>query len=430
MMCRDVDVVKQVLTSKQSFVKDTNVWSNSSLNALFSGPRWTEVANLVQPFVGETLFTTDGESWKVQRSAINCLFSSKFVCQLEQKLSEFSFNIVDRWAKDIATSSQDVVVRDILPDVHDMTLDAIISVVVGCSRKELDEIKPRWGQRLFSTFRKSLSAFVQKYQEPVWKTTLVPYEYDSSVSSHMKDMVAIILETVEEKVNRELLGMDMISILLNVGMPVETVVHTAVNAIIAGAESNAAGVAFALRCMAENPSIMKRAIGEVDEVLGQASPNAEDLKKLTFVEQCYKEAMRMYAPATIVHRVAAKDTEVNGVFFPKGTAIGVCIHSMHFDEKHWENPTVYDPDRFSLDSSKKRPFYSYMPFSHGPRGCPGQRLSIFEAKTVLAILLQQFEVSTPDDHKKMNFLQKFVHWPQRGVPLQIKCRANLNCSAA
>ena len=160
-MCRDVDVVKQVLTSKQSFVKDTNVWSNSSLNALFSGPRWTEVANLVQPFVGETLFTTDGESWKVQRSAINCLFSSKFVCQLEQKLSEFSFNIVDRWAKDIATSSQDVVVRDILPDVHDMTLDAIISVVVGCSRKELDEIKPRWGQRLFSTFRKSLSAFVQ-----------------------------------------------------------------------------------------------------------------------------------------------------------------------------------------------------------------------------------------------------------------------------
>merc|ERR1711988_665536 len=77
---------------------------------------------------------------------------------------------------------------------------------------------------------------------------------------------------------------------------------------------------------------------------------------LTFVEQCYKEAMRMYAPATIVHRVAAKDTEVNGVFFPKGTAIGVCIHSMHFDEKHWENPTVYDPDRFSLDSSKKRPF--------------------------------------------------------------------------
>merc|ERR1711975_172966 len=69
-------------------------------------------------------------------------------------------------------------------------------------------------------------------------------------------------------------------------------------------------------------------------------------------------------------------------------------------------------------------------FIHCLGGCPGQRLSIFEAKTVLAILLQQFEVSTPDDHKKMNFLQKFVHWPQRGVPLQIKCRANLNCSAA
>ena len=68
------------------------------------------------------------------------------------------------------------------------------------------------------------------------------------------------------------------------------------------------------------------------------------------------------------------------------------VYALHHDPDIWENPNVFDPDRFLLENIKNRHPYSYIPFSAGPRNCVGQKFAHLELKTVLTILLRKWHV--------------------------------------
>ena len=74
-----------------------------------------------------------------------------------------------------------------------------------------------------------------------------------------------------------------------------------VNLMIAGHETTAATLGFTLQLLAENPIYEERALEEVREVLqGRTEPSADDVPKLQFVEQCFREALRLYSPVTFI----------------------------------------------------------------------------------------------------------------------------------
>lgn len=79
------------------------------------------------------------------------------------------------------------------------------------------------------------------------------------------------------------------------------------------------------------------------------------------------------ASATI-HRRAVQDTEISGLFIPKDTLLVVDIIANHYNPAYWENPDVFDPDRFleGGEADQQSPFSSYMPFGGGVRQCIGE----------------------------------------------------------
>lgn len=62
---------------------------------------------------------------------------------------------------------------------------------------------------------------------------------------------------------------------------------------------------------------------------------------------------------------------VDGKILPKGCAIVIAPVKTHRDEKYWPNPLKFDPDRFLPEEVAKRHPCCYLPFSGGPRTCPG-----------------------------------------------------------
>ncbi|XP_021258166.1 cholesterol 24-hydroxylase isoform X2 [Numida meleagris] len=129
---------------------------------------------------------------------------------------------------------------------------------------------------------------------------------------------------------------------------------------------------------------------EVDEVLGaKRDIEYEDLGKLKYLSQVLKESMRLYPPVPGTVRWTGKETVIEGVRIPANTTLLFSTYVMGRMERYFKDPLSFNPDRFSKDAPK--PYYSYFPFSLGPRSCIGQVFAQMEAKVVMAKLIQRFE---------------------------------------
>lgn len=82
----------------------------------------------------------------------------------------------------------------------------------------------------------------------------------------------------------------------------------------------------------------------------------------------------MYAPVQFVTRVAAEDYKIPGddVVVEKGTKVIIPIQGIHKDEEFYQNPQVFDPERFNEENKAGRHPYAHIPFGEGPRICIGK----------------------------------------------------------
>ncbi|KAL8199466.1 hypothetical protein R6Q57_013034 [Mikania cordata] len=74
---------------------------------------------------------------------------------------------------------------------------------------------------------------------------------------------------------------------------------------------------------------------------------------------------------------------------------------LHRDPNIWSDPCEFKPERFLTSNHKGLDVigvdFELIPFGAGRRSCPGTRLALQMLHTVLATLLQNFEMSTPSD---------------------------------
>jgi cytochrome P450 len=201
-------------------------------------------------------------------------------------------------------------------------------------------------------------------------------------------------------------GTDMLDMLIESGgssISDDQIVHELKTQLLAGHETSSMMLTWATHLLATHPEQLAQAVEEVDRVLGKPSsssspssssfPPFSAFKELTFLEQCLKEAMRLYSPVPVLARECCEDDHLNGVLIPKGTAMLISIWAMHTSPEIWgKDVQDFRPSRFSREESSERHPYAYMPFSKGPRDCIGQHLAISEAKVVLGSLLRYYTI--------------------------------------
>ncbi|XP_040414568.1 cholesterol 24-hydroxylase [Cygnus olor] len=201
----------------------------------------------------------------------------------------------------------------------------------------------------------------------------------------------------------------------------ENILDNFVTFFVAGHETTANQLSFTVMALAQHPEIMERVQAEVDEVLGaKRDINYEDLGKLKYLSQVLKESLRLYPPVPGTVRWTEKENVIEGVRIPANTTVIFSTYIMGRMERYFEDPLTFNPERFSKDAPK--PYYSYFPFSLGPRSCIGQVFAQMEAKVVMAKLLQRFEVQlVPGQSFKL--LDSGTLRPLDGVMCKLKPRS-------
>jgi cytochrome P450 len=162
--------------------------------------------------------------------------------------------------------------------------------------------------------------------------------------------------------------------------------------MLAGHDTTATTLAYALWALGNHPDIQRRVAAEVAELGADLSP--DDVPRLPYTVQVLNEALRLCPPGALNGRTAVRDIAVDGYRVQAGSMVGVGIYAMHRDPTLWERPLEFDPDRFSPQNSAGRNRWQYLPFGGGPRKCVGDHFAMLEATLALATCVRHCAISS------------------------------------
>ncbi len=189
--------------------------------------------------------------------------------------------------------------------------------------------------------------------------------------------------------------------------------------LIAGHDTSTALLAWVLHLLGEHPAVLARARAEVDDVLGAAEPTAASVEHLEYLDAIIKEALRLYPPIHVGNRIVKDDTVIAGYELKAGTRLMASIYLTHRDERYWDAPTEFRPERFAREAERPAAF-TYVPFGGGPRVCIGATFAQVEAKVVLGRILQQFDLRSAG--RRVHAYMGATLEPHPGVFLRVQRR--------
>jgi cytochrome P450 len=157
--------------------------------------------------------------------------------------------------------------------------------------------------------------------------------------------------------------------------------------LLAGHETSASALAWAVWLLAAHPDWQDRVATEAREVLGDA-PEFGDVARLWVARDVFRETLRLYPPVPMMVREARCPVTFRGRAVPKGAQIVISPWHVQRHERLWERPDDFDPARWRTDAGRVSARAGYLPFSAGARVCPGAGFAMIEGPLLLSMLMR------------------------------------------
>ena len=186
--------------------------------------------------------------------------------------------------------------------------------------------------------------------------------------------------------------------------------------LIAGHETTATSLAWALYWIHHLPQVREKLLQELDS-LGD-NPDPTSILRLPYLNAVCQETLRIYPVAMLaLNRVVKSPLQIGGYNFEPGTLLVPCIYLTHHREDLYPEPKQFKPERFL-----ERQFspYEYLPFGGGNRTCIGMAFAQFEMKLVLATVLSNWQLELADNKPVEPVRKGALLGPAKGVPMVVK----------
>jgi cytochrome P450 len=188
---------------------------------------------------------------------------------------------------------------------------------------------------------------------------------------------------------------------------------------VGGGDTSTNTVEFAMAEIMNKPEVYEKAQQELEAIVGKDSIVEEShLHKLPYLSAVMKETLRLHpALPLLLHHCPTETCTVGGYTIPKGCRVFINAWAIHRDPSNWENPLVFDPDRFlDIKYDYTGSDFNYLPFGSGRRICPGEAMAERLVMHLLATLLHNFHWKMPQGDK-LDLSEKFGFALKKKVPL-------------
>ncbi len=371
-------------------------------------PKSLVTKNLLKPAIGDSLFIAEGAHWRWQRRAAAPVFSHRNVLNLSPIMTAAA----ERTTQRIAGHGPRAV--NMLDEMVTTTFDVISDVTFsGGDTFDRDAVHGAIDDYVAEAGKISLFDILGF---PDW----VPRPGRIMSGAALKQMKSMADGAIEARARRGHDGVpDLLDLLLSgVDPKTKRQMNTAelrdnlLTFIVAGHETTALTLAWSMYLVSFDQGVQDRAREEARSVLQGRAATGDDVEKLPFIRQIVDEALRLYPPAGIISRTAAKPDTLCDREIRPGDTVMVPIYALGRNALLWDEPDAFRPDRFADRKAIDR--YAYLPFGDGPRICIGASFALQEAVIILATLLARFRF-TPVPGKEPEPVMIITLRPEGGV---------------
>jgi cytochrome P450 len=162
---------------------------------------------------------------------------------------------------------------------------------------------------------------------------------------------------------------------------------------LAGHETSASALGWALYLLATNPEAQERVAAEAAAL----RPEFGTVGSLRFTRDVFREALRLYPPVPMLVRENAMTEDFRGRKVKPGAQVVISPWHLQRHERIWDRPDEFDPDRWTTDAGREASREGYLPFSRGARVCPGAGFAMLEGTLMLAHLVRAFRFQAIPD---------------------------------
>jgi cytochrome P450 len=354
-------------------------------------PKNDLMVGALEPLVGQSIFVSSGESWRRQRRMIDPAFSlmrvNRAFASMEGAVDDYE-QALDRSAADNEAFSLDRAMSHLTADIICRTVFST-SLASQTAREVFDA---------FIEFERSVAQVEIKrlILDPAWKTIAQPpkvLEACRRIRRHLGDLIdaheAAGHGSVDDIASTVMAARDGADD--HTGFDREELLDQLGVMFLAGHETTASVLTWTFFMLARQPAMVARLRGEIEAVTEGGPVGFEHTRRLVFVRNVFREALRLYPPITFIPRVALERTTIGPYDVKRGAMIMISPWTIHRNAAYWPNPHVFDPDRFAPDREAALVPGTYLPFGLGPRVCVGAAFATTEATLILARLVRRFD---------------------------------------
>lgn len=357
-------------------------------------PKSNRISEGLQPLLGRSVFLTNGVEWQRQRRIIDPAFEGGRLREAFASMLAAGTAAVARLQGQDGELNVEAFASHLASDIIFRTLFSIpitdnIAAQVFEEFQEFQRAQPilnlaafvplpNWMPRFHSRKACRSARIIRNLIAELTKRRAVEIELGTAPD----DLATQIMTQVDPETGER--------------FSTEEMIDQVAIFFLAGHETSASALAWALYLLASDADVQKRAAIEALEL--PAEPAFSDLAKLKFTRDVFRETLRLYPPVPMMVRQATSAEKFRDREVAEGSQIVISPWHLHRNPDYWQDADAFDPDRFQREHGKAGLRDAYLPFSSGIRACPGAGFAMLEGTLMLALLLRTFRFECVEGH--------------------------------
>lgn len=352
-------------------------------------PKHRFLQQVLDPLIGNSLFSSNGEDWRRQRAMVDPAFGQAGLARVHPLMQ----GAVDALVARLSALDLSKPVR-IDPLTTHFAADVIFRTLFG---RTLDADAARRIHDAFQRYQRAAqsASMLRLYRLPTLGFERRARRAAAAIHAEFADLVAARHAAFQPDAPPA----DILDALLaardpETGAPfdLDALMGQVSTLFLAGHETAASATAWALWLLAADPDSQGRVRAEADLLWRHGPPGHSDLKSLPATREVFRETLRLYPPVSFLLREVTCPTRMRDKTMQTGAMLVVSPWLIQRNEQHWPDAHAFVPGRHSDPAARAACRDAWLPFGKGPRVCVGAGFAQQEAVLLLAELVRRFHL--------------------------------------